>query len=278
MTENTVTVIEPEELAAALEEQAAFMLIQVTSAEVFYQAHISGAKLVEPRQLVDGTPPATGRLPDVERLSELFSSIGYAADQNIIVYDDEGGGWAGRLGWTLDVIGHRSWTYLNGGLHAWVNAGYPLAQGAPEAPNDQLSAPAITIDQAPIAEVDDVLKAIDATDEVIWDVRSAEEFLGLRSGSQRAGHIPGAVNLDWLQLKDAGRDQRLSLDIPVRLEELGLTRAGRVITHCQTHHRSGLSYMVGRIHGLNIAAYHGSWSEWGNLADTPVENPSEART
>ena len=55
------------------------------------------------------------------------------------------------------------------------------------------------------------------------------------------------------------------------LEELGITPNKKIITHCQTHHRSGLAYFVGKLLGLNIKAYDGSWSEWGNHPDTPVE-------
>ena len=57
-----------------------------------------------------------------------------------------------------------------------------------------------------------------------------------------------------------------------RLQDLGITADKNIITHCHTHHRSGLSYLVGKALGLNIKAYDGSWAEWGNQPDTPVEN------
>jgi thiosulfate/3-mercaptopyruvate sulfurtransferase len=120
------------------------------------------------------------------------------------------------------------------------------------------------------------MAALDDDTSVIWDVRSAEEYAGLRSGSARAGHIPGAVNLDWELLKDGNRQLRLVQDLEDLASSLGLFDADQVITHCQTHHRSGLSYLVGRLLGLPIRAYHGSWAEWGNDPDTPIVNPSEA--
>ena len=106
-----------------------------------------------------------------------------------------------------------------------------------------------------------------------WDVRSAEEYAGLRSGSARHGHIPGAVNLDWELLKDSNRQLRLVENLDEIAASLGLLQAEQVITHCQSHHRSGLSYLVGRLLGLNIKAFHGSWAEWGNDPNTPIENP-----
>ena len=270
--QHPVEVLEPDAVADLPETDT--LLVQVTSSALFEQAHIPGAVLIEPAELVCGIPPANGKLPSTAQIAATLSSVGYQPDQRIIAFDDEGGGWAGRLFWTLDVIGHYDWAYLDGGLHAWHAAGLPLAQGA--------SAPApaepceITIDTAPIAEISDVMAAIDDADSVIWDVRSAEEYAGLRSGSARRGHIPGAVNLDWELLKDANRQLRLIDNLDDVAASLGLLQAKQIITHCQTHHRSGLSYLVGRLLGLNIKAFHGSWAEWGNDPNTPITNPSEA--
>lgn len=189
-----------------------------------------------------------------------------------MVYDDEGGGWAGRFAWTLDVIGHRHWRYLDGGIHAWVADGGAVDSGPGTSPIP--TSVDLVLDCAPIAEIADVLEALDDPGQLIWDVRSAEEFLGIRSGSARAGHMPGAVNVDWLELRDPARQFRLTADLLTLLRERGVDAGKRIITHCQTHHRSGLSYMVGRLFGFaGIRAYHGAWSEWGNRDDTPVSQP-----
>ena len=270
--QHPVEVLEPD--AAADLPETDTLLVQVTSSALFEQAHIPGAVLIEPGELVCGIPPASGKLPSAAQISATLSRIGYQPQQRIIAFDDEGGGWAGRLCWTLDVIGHYDWAYLDGGLHAWHAAGLPLSQGySTPAPAEPCG---ITIDTDPIAEILDVMTAIEDADSVIWDVRSAEEYAGLRSGSARRGHIPGAVNLDWELLKDANRQLRLIDNLEEVAESLGLFQAGQVITHCQTHHRSGLSYLVGRLLGLNIKAFHGSWAEWGNDPSTPITNLSEA--
>ena len=270
--QHPVQVLEPDAVADLPETDT--LLVQVTSRALFEQAHIPGAVLIEPAELVCGIPPASGKLPSTAQIAAPLSRVGYQPDQRIIAFDDEGGGWAGRLFWTLDVIGHYDWAYLDGGLHAWHAAGLPLAQGASTpAPAEPCE---ITINTDPIAEIPDVMAAIDDADSVIWDVRSAEEYAGLRSGSARRGHIPGAVNLDWELLKDANRQLRLIDNLDDVAASLGLLQAKQIITHCQTHHRSGLSYLVGRLLGLNIKAFHGSWAEWGNDLNTPITNPSEA--
>lgn len=242
----------------------------MAAAEDYARYHLPGALLVAPAELVHGAAPAPGRLPGLERLEALFGRLGHGDEQHYILYDDEGGGWAGRFAWTLDVLGHSNWSYLDGGIHAWAELNGPLASGEGDYPAP--TTPVLSIDREPIAEVEDVLTAIDDADEVIWDVRSREEYLGLRSGSARAGHIPGARHLDWMMLKDPARALRLTDNLPALLAEHGIDPEHPVITHCQSHHRSGLSYMIGRLLGFSrIRAYHGSWGEWGNRDDLPIE-------
>lgn len=265
-----VTLIEASDLSDALATGATPLLIQVTSAALYAQAHLPGARLVTPEELVSGIPPATGKLPDRQRLVDLFERLGYTPDSDVIVYDDEGGGWAGRLGWTLDCIGHRHWRYLNGGLHAWAAAGLSLEAGTPHVIPSSDNA-TLSIDTTPVAEIPDVLNAIEQKNCVILDVRSAEEYRGEKRGAARVGHIPGAINYDWLQMKDFDDHQRLARNLKAELAEIGVDGKKPIITHCQTHHRSGLSYLVGRLFGYDIRAYHGSWSEWGNREDTPIE-------
>jgi thiosulfate/3-mercaptopyruvate sulfurtransferase len=74
-------------------------------------------------------------------------------------------------------------------------------------------------------------------------------------------------------VQDRDRQLRVISDLEALLAEHGISGKGGIITHCQTHHRSGLTYMLGRLLGLDIRAYHGSWSEWGNREDTPIECP-----
>ena len=132
----------------------------------------------------------------------------------------------------------------------------------------------VAINRQVIAELQEVLDGITDPDTIIWDARTAQEFAGNKQTALRNGHIPGAVNLDWLDTMDKSNHLRL-LPLPEleeKLAQLGVTKQKCVTTHCQTHHRSGLTYLIGKALGLNIKAYDGSWSEWGNLPDTPVEN------
>ena len=262
-------ILEPAELAAQLTHAPVPLLVHVATAEAYAAGHIDGAVHVAPGELVSGIKPATGTLPDAQRLQHLLERIGYRPDACIVAYDDEGGGWAGRFIWTLDVVGHTNWRYLNGGIHAWVGAGLPL-QRAPVTPAP--TRVSIEIDRGPIAETQDILDHLGDTAVTIWDCRSRDEFDGRRVAAARGGHIPGAVHLDWLDLMDPARDLRLRTDLEALLRTHGISRDNELIVHCQTHHRSGLAYLVARALGFpNVRGYHGSWSEWGNRADTPIE-------
>ncbi len=109
---------------------------------------------------------------------------------------------------------------------------------------------------------------------VLLDARSPEEYNGTKRFTARSGHIPGAVNLNWLDTMDRHRNLRLKTDAELRrmLSERGITPDKEVIVYCQTHHRSAHSYVMLKSLGYtNIKGYPGAWSEWGNSNDTPIE-------
>ncbi len=261
-------IIEPEHLEAHLSDPN-LLVIDLCRPESYTTGHLPGAVPVSPADLICGIRPAVGKLPDLDHLNSLFSSIGYSPDKQLVAYDDEGGGWAGRFIWTLDVIGHKTSSYLNGGIHAWMALNLPLTDEAPSVDPTDVQ---LELDYRFIAEKDDVLGAITDSNIQIWDARSAEEFDGTKVVSRRGGHIPGAINLDWLDTMDRDNHLKLRTDMQALLDSKGFDRQKSIITHCQTHHRSGLTYLIGKMLGYNIRAYPGSWSEWGNETDTPIES------
>lgn len=269
MPDTLARLLEPTELEKHLNDDH-LLIIDLCKEQLYQRAHIPGAIHISPSQLMRGEAPAPGKLPDAERLSTLFSRLGLTAQTHVVAYDDEGGGWAGRLLWTLDVIGHARWSYLNGGLVAWQNEGHPLTSAIPPAPIR--TAVTVNPDRSQLVEAEDIISHLGAKNFVIWDARTREEYDGIRVLSQRGGHIPGAIHCEWTSLMDRTRNMRVRADARTYLQQLGLTSDKTIITHCQSHHRSAYTYLVGKLLDYeNIRGYHGSWSEWGNLPNTPIE-------
>ena len=266
--------LEPEILRDHLDDDN-LLIVDLCNDQLYSCKHIPGAIHVSPLELVCRIPPATGKLPSAAELSALFSRLGLTDETHVVVYDDEGGGWAGRFIWTLDVIGHQRWSYLNGGFVAWLNEAYPVQE---EIPFRQALERNVTIDPAVITEADEILENLDDDNYLIWDARSHAEYTGERVVAQRGGHIPGAIHCEWTTLMDSARNLRIREDAASYLNSLGITPDKTVTTHCQTHHRSGFTYLVARLLDFpTVRAYHGSWSEWGNRHDTPIEQSARGK-
>jgi len=262
--------IEPEQLEAQLNATGQ-LVIDLGKAETYAKAHVPGAVHLDYAQIVAMQKPVMGLLPDADTLSRVFSSIGLTPDSHVIAYDDEGGGRAARLLWTLDAIGHDKASLLNGGIGAWYNEGHATDNTPVPATPSEYTA---TLVDAPIADQAFILEHLNDDNFQLLDARSAEEFAGLKKFAERAGHIPGAVNLDWFNVMDKTRNLRLKPEADLRalLEAHGFSKDKTIVTYCQSHHRSALTYFVLKLLGYaNIKGYPGSWSDWGNSEGLPVE-------
>ena len=259
--------LEPSQLPEPL-DPARIRLIDLSRSEQYLAGHIPGAIHLPPGSLTSPAP-RPGLLPDIQALKQILGSLGHHQDLHYIIYDDEGGGWAGRFIWLLDSVGHTQYSYLNGGLVAWHDEGLPMEQEVNQVEPTQ---PSLSIDPSHTIDLDTLLADLDNPDRVIWDARSPAEYSGERAFAAKGGHIPGAINFEWTSGMAPQRGLRLREDLASRLQALGITPDHEVVTHCQAHHRSGFTYLAAKILGYpRVKAYAGSWSEWGNHPDTPVE-------
>ena len=246
-------------------------LLLVDMRNGYAQGHIPGAVNLNYGDLIQARPPAMGLLPDEQTLSTVLSRIGLTAETHVVAYDDEGNGRAGRLLWTLDVLGHTHKSLLNGGLQAWMAAGKPLQQDIVAPTPSTYQACFANADAA--ADKDYILSRLGQADLALLDVRSPAEYQGLDVRAARGGHIPGAVNMNWTEAMDPANQLRFKPDDTLQsmLQDLGVTPDKEVIVYCQTHHRSSHTYVVLKHLGYEkVRGYAGAWSEWGNDSDLPL--------
>ncbi|GAB4351826.1 MAG: hypothetical protein Kow006_16070 [Gammaproteobacteria bacterium] len=263
-------IVEPDQLEPLLDDPR-IRIVDLCKPEVYQQYHLPGAAHLDYGQIIQPRPPAMGLLPDAGRLSELFSTLGLTRGMQVVAYDDEGGGRAARLLWTLEAAGHPCYSLLNGGLHAWANERHPLTHEPAELQRTRYE---VEIDDGPLASKEYVLERLGDRNVVLLDARSPAEYQGRKVFAARGGHIPGAVNLEWTETMDTQRNLRLKDEETLRdmLEVRGATPDKEIIVYCQTHHRSAHLYIVLKSLGYErVKAYAGSWSEWGNLPELPVE-------
>jgi thiosulfate/3-mercaptopyruvate sulfurtransferase len=258
----------------------------------YLSGHIPGAVFAGMiSELSDPKHPVPDMLAPPERFAAAMSRLGVGPETLVVAYDSMGfplG--SARLWWALNYYGHDKVRVLDGGLRQWVSEGRPVATDVPQIPATTFSASAVS---GWLASKEDVCDALDQSGTVLVDCLTPELFQGRGERhlwGQRAGHIPGAVNVPYLANVDPAlakvtAEQRgrvlaerhdFRFASTKELAELyaaaGITSTERVITYCGRGYAAACGLLALKVLGhKDVRLYDGSWTEWSADPDLPAE-------
>jgi thiosulfate/3-mercaptopyruvate sulfurtransferase len=245
--------------------------------DLYDEGHIPGAIKLHWRE--DLQDPVERDLIEKDAFEQLMSRSGISNDTTLVLYGDRNNWFAAYAYWYLKIYGHDDARILDGGRQKWIDESRELSTDA--STFEQGSYTAADRDESIRTYRDDVRASLGESGRELVDVRSPQEYAGElisppgyeQEGAQRAGHIPTAHSIPWAQaVRDDGTFK--SAD---ELRELygskGVTPDKSITAYCRIGERSAHTWFVLRelLGYEHVSNYDGSWTEWGNLVDVPIE-------
>lgn len=240
-----------------------FSIVALAPQTEYEQGHIADAVRIDWPDLDLRDTSTDAAVQSWQRQTEQkLAARGLSATDQIVAYDG-GTLFAARLWWVLEYLGHTQKQVLNGGLPAWKNDGGQVTT----APVNRAAATySGTANPSALATLDEAKKSLHQPNVLFVDARSPGEYA--------AGHIPGAVNLQYTENASDGTPPYVKPqdDLRQMYADIGATPEKLVIPYCSTGVRSAVTYFTLRLNGYDkVKLFSGSWVEWTSHPDLPIE-------
>lgn len=268
---STDPLVTASQLASEIDSAAPLVLIDLRPAEQFARSRIKGAVHLDlwGVSLIDTSDAPLRAF--MWMIGHLFALRGVASDRPVVVYEEDSGIRAARAFWFLEYLGHPNVRLLDGGINAWTRLGFPAtAELTSPSPTDWHGAEEASL----IATWQDVNVRLGNPATAIVDTRSEGEYYGEVVRAKRGGAIPGAVHVDWKRNLAPDGTFKSRRELATMYAAAGVTPDREVITYCQGGYRAAHTYLALRLLGYPVVRnYTGSWKEWGDRTDLPIETP-----
>ncbi len=267
-------------VAEHLEDENVVLAEVDENPDLYEDGHIPGAiKLHWKDDLQD---PVERDLVEKPEFEQLLGSRGIGNDTTVVLYGDRNNWFAAYAYWYLKIYGHEDVRLMNGGRQKWADENRELTPDEPS--RAKVSYTAQERDESIRAYRDYVHGAIDIDGKVLVDVRSPQEYSGdllappgyESEGAQRGGHIPSAKSIPWAKAVNDDGTFKSADQLSELYGDKDVTPDKETIAYCRIGERSAHTWFVLRelLGYENVKNYDGSWTEWGNLVDVPIEKGS----